>query len=99
MEICNLLAPGEQSGKLDKEEVGKLLADFIASNSTFKKIPAIEGQLHEFRAHADLIHEINKRISKLQKEFDIQGVLYGLRGLEEFIKKELLVMNSKLSYL
>lgn len=79
--------------------MNKLLVDFIASNSTIKKIPAIEGQLHEFRAHSDLINEINKRISKIQKEFDIQGVLYGLRGLEEFIKKELLIMNTKLTYL
>lgn len=44
-----------------------------------------------------MIGEVNKRISKMQKEFDIQGVIYGLRGLEEYIKKELLIMNTKIA--
>jgi hypothetical protein len=34
-----------------------------------------------------MINDINKRISKIQKDFDLQTVIYGLRGLEEFIKK------------
>ena len=42
-----------------------------------------------------MINELSKRLSKVQKEFDIQGVVYGLRGLEEYLKKELLVMNTK----
>ena len=46
-----------------------------------------------------MISEINKRISKIQKEFDIQGVMYGLKGLEEYIKKELLIMSTKVSQL
>lgn len=44
-----------------------------------------------------MIAELNKRISKFQKQFDLQGVIYGLKGLEEYMKKELLVMATKLS--
>ena len=46
-----------------------------------------------------MISELSKRLSKVQKEFDIQGVVYGLRGLEEYLKKELMVMNTKFSQL
>lgn len=46
-----------------------------------------------------MINEVNKRIGKIQKDFDIQGVIYSLRGLEEYIKKELLVMNTKINQL
>jgi len=44
-----------------------------------------------------MIVELNKRIGKMQKDFDIQGVIYSLRGLEEYMKKELLIMNTKLT--
>ncbi len=76
-----------------------MVSDAIASNPSIKRIPTLEAQLYELRVHSDLIAEINKRISKMQKEFDIQGVLYGLRGLEEYIKKELLVLTTKLTHL
>lgn len=29
-----------------------------------------------------MINEINKKIGKIQKEFDLQGVIYNIRGLE-----------------
>ena len=56
--------------------------DLITANSQFKKIQTIEGQLYEFRAYGDMINDTNKKIAKVQKEFDIQGVMYGLKGLE-----------------
>lgn len=55
--------------------------DLIATNPIFKKIPAIEGQLYEFKAHGDMINDINKKIAKIQKEFDLQGVMYSIKGL------------------
>ena len=96
VEICNMLAPN-QKGKLDKEEINKIFVDLITVNPTFKKIQTIEGQLHEFRAYGDMIAEINKRIGKIQKQFDLQSIIYGLKGLEQYIKKELLIMNTKLN--
>jgi len=33
----------------------------------------------------------------MQKDSDIQNVIYGLKGLEEYMKKELLIMNTKLN--
>lgn len=67
MEICNLLVPGEQGQKMDKEEISKIMLELISSNSTFKKISAIEGQLYEFKAYGDMINELSKRLSKVQK--------------------------------
>ena len=32
----------------------------------------------------------------MQKEFDLQTVIYNIKGLEEYMKKEMLVMNTKL---
>lgn len=94
-----MLAPAEQSAKMDKEELNKAIGDVITSNANIKKISSIEGQLYTFKSYGDMINEINKRISRIQKEFDIQGVVYGLKGLEEFIKKEILTMNNKISQL
>lgn len=69
----------------------------IVANPTFKKIQSIEGQLIEYRAYGDMISDINKKIGKIQKEFDLQSVIYSLKGLEEYIKKELLMMNTKVA--
>ena len=44
-----------------------------------------------------MINEINKKIGKIMKEFDLQNVIYNIKGLEEYIKKELLVVNTKLT--
>lgn len=44
-----------------------------------------------------MINDINKKIGKIQKEFDLQSIIYNIRGLEEYIKKELLVMTTKLN--
>lgn len=44
-----------------------------------------------------MISDINKKIGKIQKEFDLQSVIYSLKGLEEYIKKELLMMNTKVA--
>ena len=46
-----------------------------------------------------MINEVNKRISRIQKEFDIQTVVYGLKGLEEYLKKELLIITTRLNQL
>lgn len=35
-------------------------------------------------------------MTRMQKDFDIQSVIYGLKGLEEYTKKELLLMNTRL---
>jgi hypothetical protein len=59
--------PGDQGGKLDKEEIGKIFLDLVTVNPTFKKIQTIEGQLYEFRSYGDMINEVNKRIGKIQK--------------------------------
>lgn len=76
-----MLNPTDQNAKLDKEEINKIFSELVVANPTFKKIQSIEGQLYEFRAHGDMIHEINKKIGKIQKEFDLQGVIYSLKGL------------------
>jgi len=52
------------------------------ANPTLKKIQNIEGQHYECKAHGDMINEINKRIGKIQKEFDLQSVIYNIKGLE-----------------
>lgn len=91
-----MLNPTDQKGKIDKEEITKIFSELVAANPTFKKVQTFESQLYEFRSYGDMINEINKRIGKIQKEFDIQGVIYNLKGLEEYIKKELLVMTTKL---
>lgn len=97
VEICNLLTPSEGSGKLDKDQIGKLFSDLMSTHSTTKKLSSIEGQISELRSLGDMINEINKRIGKIQKEFDIQGVIYSLKALEEYIKKELLIMGNRIS--
>lgn len=94
-----MLNPTEGKGKLDKEEINKIFTELITGNTHIKKIQSIEGQLYEFRAYGDMINDTNKKIAKVQKEFDIQGVIYNLKGLEEYIKKELLIINNKMTLL
>jgi hypothetical protein len=43
-----------------------------------------------------MINELNKRLSRIQKESDIQNLVYGLKGLEEYIKKEILITNNRI---
>jgi hypothetical protein len=97
VEICNVFTPGDQAPRLDKEEVGRVLQELLAGHPAFKKVSALEGQLYELRAYGDSINDLSKRMVKLQKELDIQPLVYGLRGLEEFIKKELLLVNGRIT--
>ena len=82
---------------MQKEDIMKMVAESISSHQIVKKIPQIEGQLFEFRAYGDTITEINKRINKLHKELDISSLGYSIKAMEEYIKRELLVMNTKIS--
>ena len=96
-EIHSLLAPTDTGPRIDKEDVQKLVAEGIAAHNIVKKIPQIEGQMFEFRAYGDTINEVNKRITKLHKELDISSLGYSIKAMEEYIKRELLVMNTKLA--
>ena len=46
VEICNMLNPTDKNGKLDKEEIGRIFAELVTANPTFKKINSFEGQLY-----------------------------------------------------
>ncbi len=81
MDLSNVFSAADHPPKLDKDEIGRILQELLTGHSAFKKVALIEGQLFEFRAYGESINELNKRISKLSKEFDIQPMIYGLRGL------------------
>ena len=46
-----------------------------------------------------MINALNKQVARIQKESEYQNVVYQLRGLEEYLKKEVLIMTNRCNQL
>lgn len=65
----------------------RLFNDFMLVSPQAKKIQSMEGEMIQLKTLGEMINDTNKRIGRMQKEFDIQGVIYSVKGLEEYLKK------------
>lgn len=64
-----------------------------------KKIQNLESQLLEVKSFPDMINEVNKKIARMQKETDTHNLIYELKGLQEYVKKEILIVNNRITSL
>lgn len=46
-----------------------------------------------------MINSINKSIARIQKETDNHNLIYQLRGLQEYVKKQILIVNNRINSL
>ena len=46
-----------------------------------------------------MLNDVNKKVSRFQKETDTHNLVYELRGLQEYLKKEILIVNNRINSL
>jgi uncharacterized coiled-coil protein SlyX len=93
-----LLAPNTKTTptKPGKEEVEEALQECLINSPLSKRLQTLESQVKVF---PDMINNLNKQILKLHKESDTQNLVYQCQGLQEYIKKEILILNNRLNSL
>lgn len=71
----------------------------MANNLYIRKIQQIESTVADFRNNTEQLNVLEKRISKMQKESDLHNIIYQMKGLEEFVKREVLILGNRVSQL
>lgn len=99
-EFCNILTPNAGSAdKLSREDIQEIIHDYFVNNMFAKKIQTLESQLLEVKAFPEMVNDLNKKVARMQKEGDNHNLMYELRGLQEYVKKENLIMNNRINQL
>lgn len=71
----------------------------MANNLYIKKIQQLESVVADFRGNTEQLNVLEKRISKMQKESDTHNIIYQMKGLEEYMKRELLILGNRVAQL
>ena len=64
-----------------------------------KKIQTLESQLIEVKSFPEMVNDLNKKVARMQKETDNHNLIYEIRGLQEYVKKEDLIINNRINQL
>lgn len=86
-------------GKMRKEDIEDVVNECLVNNHYMKKIPTLESTVADFRLSGEQIASLEKRLSRMQKESDMHNLVYQMKGLEEYVKKEILIMGNRLTQL
>ena len=83
--------------KVKREEVEKIVAECLASNDYLKKIQAVELKFADIDNCNLQVSNLDRKVNKLSKENDLHNVIFQLKGLEEYLKREVLMLQNRLT--
>lgn len=91
--------PVTTGGKVRREDIEDAVNECLSSNLYLKKIPSIESTVADFRLSGEQLISLEKRLSRMQKESEMHNIVFQMKGLEEYVKREILVMGNRISQL
>lgn len=69
------------------------------NNLYIKKMQQMEATVADFRLNSDQLMALEKKVSKMQKESELHNIVFQMKGLEEYIKREVLILGNRVTYL
>lgn len=72
------------------------LDNFLVDNQFAQKISNLDKQVTEYRNSMDSVALLSRQVARLQKESDYHRLVFEMKNLEEYLKKELAIMNGKI---
>jgi hypothetical protein len=79
-----------------REDVEEVVNECLVNNMYFKKIPQLESAVADFKLSGELLISLEKRLSKMQKEGELHNITYQMKGLEEYVKREILMLSNRI---
>lgn len=90
------MMPNAHKEKLRKEELYDAISDFLTDHQFAQKIAYLDKQFSDQRSTVDAVALLTKQIARLQKENDNHRLGERIRDLEEYFKRELALLPSRL---
>lgn len=69
------------------------------NNLYIKKMQQMEATVADFKLNSDQLMALEKKVSKMQKESELHNIVFQMKGLEEYIKREVLILGNRVTYL
>lgn len=95
-ENLGFMMPNAHKEKLRKEELYDAISDFLTDHQFAQKIAYLDKQFSDQRSTVDAVALLTKQIARLQKENDNHRLGERIRDLEEYFKRELALLPSRL---
>jgi predicted RNase H-like nuclease (RuvC/YqgF family) len=100
-EFTGLLSPTSNKNsppiRPSKSEIEEAVHQYLAANLFSKKLQALESQVLETKALPDMVSILSKQIVKIHKESDTQNLMQECKALQEYIKREILMVNNRIN--
>jgi hypothetical protein len=87
------------TSKMRREDVEEVVNECLVNNMYFKKIPQLESAVADFKLSGEQLINMEKRMNKMQKESELHNMTYQMKGLEEYVKREILMLSNRLTQL
>ncbi len=94
-ENMGFLTPNLSRAKLQKEEIEQALGDFLHDHHFTQKLATLDRQLADYRHSIDAVSNLSRQVARLQKENDTHHLGFQLRSLEEYVRRELALLNTR----